>query len=199
ELCKVALWIESNTGDKPLTFLDHRIRCGDSLVGVFNLATLGQGIPDGAFKPLSGDDRDAVRSVKERNRNERSGQRDLFDAAGELEKLSQSSQAIEAISDNSPAEVRKKRESFAESRKASNWLRTFEAANLWTAAFFQWFQPQQRAITTAAVADRLANEAPASRAIEVAHAIAQRQRFFHWHLEFPEVFAVGGFDVVLCN
>ncbi|MCS7001200.1 MAG: N-6 DNA methylase, partial [Candidatus Kapabacteria bacterium] len=34
ELCKVALWIESNTGDKPLTFLDHRIRCGDSLVGV---------------------------------------------------------------------------------------------------------------------------------------------------------------------
>ena len=37
DLCRVALWIESYTEDKPLTFLDHRIRCGDSLVGVFNL------------------------------------------------------------------------------------------------------------------------------------------------------------------
>ncbi|MDW8467599.1 MAG: N-6 DNA methylase [Chloroherpetonaceae bacterium] len=67
ELCKVALWIESNTGDKPLTFLDHRIRCGDSLVGVLQLRPrCGQGIPRrSAFKPLSGDDRDSLlRSVK---------------------------------------------------------------------------------------------------------------------------------------
>ncbi len=34
ELCQVALWIESHVPGKPLTFLDHRIRCGDSLVGV---------------------------------------------------------------------------------------------------------------------------------------------------------------------
>jgi hypothetical protein len=34
ELCRAALWLESHTGDKPLTFLDHRIRCGESLSGV---------------------------------------------------------------------------------------------------------------------------------------------------------------------
>jgi type I restriction-modification system DNA methylase subunit len=34
DLCKVALWIEGHAQGKPLTFLDHRIRCGDSLVGV---------------------------------------------------------------------------------------------------------------------------------------------------------------------
>jgi hypothetical protein len=30
-------------------------------------------------------------------------------------------------------------------------------------------------------------------------ALAHRLRFFHWPLEFPDVFAQGGFDVVLCN
>ncbi|HUU95488.1 MAG TPA: DNA methyltransferase, partial [Phycisphaerae bacterium] len=52
ELCRVALWLESHEGGKPLTFLDHRIRCGDSLVGVFDLNMLEGGIPDEAYKPV---------------------------------------------------------------------------------------------------------------------------------------------------
>lgn len=35
-LCRIALWLESESSDQPLTFLDHRIRCGDSLVGVLD-------------------------------------------------------------------------------------------------------------------------------------------------------------------
>ncbi len=34
ELCKVALWMETLEPGKPLGFLDYRIRCGDSLLGV---------------------------------------------------------------------------------------------------------------------------------------------------------------------
>src|SRR5207248_2771641 len=41
DLCKVALWIEGHAPGLPLSFLDHRIRGGDSLVGVFNLDVLG--------------------------------------------------------------------------------------------------------------------------------------------------------------
>jgi hypothetical protein len=41
---------------KPLGFLDANIRCGDSLLGVFNLDALKQGIPDAAYKQLSGDE-----------------------------------------------------------------------------------------------------------------------------------------------
>lgn len=37
DLCRVALWLESHAEGKPLTFLDHRIRCGDSLIGVFSI------------------------------------------------------------------------------------------------------------------------------------------------------------------
>jgi hypothetical protein len=66
DLCRVALWLESHTGDKPLTFLDHRIRCGDSLVGVFDLEGLKDGIPDKAFEPLEGDDRVTARELARR-------------------------------------------------------------------------------------------------------------------------------------
>jgi hypothetical protein len=46
DLCRVALWLESHTAGEPLTFLDHRIRCGDSRVGAFDLGVLAQGNPD---------------------------------------------------------------------------------------------------------------------------------------------------------
>ena len=71
DLCRVALWIESHTAGKPLTFLDHRICCGDSLVGLLGLQTLEAGIPDEAFNPVTGDDRTAARSAKRRNAAER--------------------------------------------------------------------------------------------------------------------------------
>ena len=43
ELCKVALWIEALEPGKPLTFLDSHIRCGDSLIGVFDYEMLAEG------------------------------------------------------------------------------------------------------------------------------------------------------------
>ena len=49
ELCKVSLWLESNTPGKPLSFLDHRIICGNSLLGT-TPKLLADGIPDAAFK-----------------------------------------------------------------------------------------------------------------------------------------------------
>ncbi len=55
DLCKVALWIESHTEGKPLAFFDHRIKCGDSLVGVLNLRVLDEGIPDEAFERNNAD------------------------------------------------------------------------------------------------------------------------------------------------
>lgn len=40
ELCKLALWLEGHNSGKPLSFLDHKIRNGNSLVGVANLSVL---------------------------------------------------------------------------------------------------------------------------------------------------------------
>ena len=74
ELTKVALWIETVEPGKPLGFLDANIRCGDSLLGVFDLEALRQGIPDAAYKPLSGDDRNVCRALDARNKSEQRGQ-----------------------------------------------------------------------------------------------------------------------------
>lgn len=48
ELCRVSLWLESHAEGKPLTFLEHHIRHGDSLAGLYDLNVLEDGIPDEA-------------------------------------------------------------------------------------------------------------------------------------------------------
>lgn len=54
-------------------------------------------------------------------------------------------------------------------------------------------------ITSAAVANHLADRPVDPRVSASGKVIALRECFFHWPLEFPEVFADGGFDVILSN
>ena len=77
DLCKVALWIEGHAAGLPLGFLDHHIKCGDSLVGVSDLSVLTNGIPDDAYKTVTGDDKDAAKLYRQRNKQERTGQRSM--------------------------------------------------------------------------------------------------------------------------
>jgi hypothetical protein len=80
DLCKVALWIEGHAPGLPLSFLDHRVRCGDSLVGVFDLDVLKEGVPDDAFKRLTGDDQAVCSELRKRNKREREAPLDTFSA-----------------------------------------------------------------------------------------------------------------------
>ena len=200
DLCRVALWLESHTGGKPLSFLDHRIRCGDSLIGVFDLASLEGGIPDEAFKPLEGDDKTTARELARRNRDEREGQHDLFDWEPDavLAGFTRASRTLDQIGDDSPEAIRRKKKLFERSHADPTWRRQREACDLWTAAFFQPLRPDTPAITSRTLADHLAGRTN-SRPIAMAWDLALTHRFFHWPLEFPEVLAEGGFDVILSN
>jgi hypothetical protein len=71
DLCKVALWMEGHNAGLPLSFLDHHVKCGDSLVGVFDLKVLEEGLPDDAYKPVTGDDKTAAKYYRDRNRTEK--------------------------------------------------------------------------------------------------------------------------------
>ena len=53
ELAKLSLWLESHAEGLPLTFLDHRLVCGDSLTGPFfeHLLTLS-GLRQAHRRPL---------------------------------------------------------------------------------------------------------------------------------------------------
>jgi hypothetical protein len=203
ELCKVALWLESHAPGKPLTFLDHHIRCGDSLVGVFDLSVLQQGVPDKAFEPLSDDDARIAEALKRRNREERTGQRALFhhnpapDAP--LAPLAHYAQQLDALPDDTPQAVQQKQTLYEQAHADPEYTRLKNACDLWCAAFFQHFQPNTPVITTAAVQDQLANRPVDPQTLAYAHTLAEQLRFFHWQLEFPEVFQNGGFDVVLGN
>src|SRR5206468_3283022 len=73
ELCKVSLWMEALEPGRPLSFLDHRIVLGNSLLGT-TPELIADGIPDEAFAPLEGDDRKVVSELKKRNKQERKGQ-----------------------------------------------------------------------------------------------------------------------------
>lgn len=201
ELCRVALWLESHAEGHPLTFLDHHIRCGDSLIGILDLNVLKEGIPDKAFDPLGGDNRASASSLKRQNQTERDGQMGLFawnlDSA--LKDISNHNRELDAIPDNTPEQVRHKRQLFDRHFVNPDWRRQKEACDLWTAAFFQPLTIGGAAITTETVHNRLAGHSIQPQAIAKADAIATEERFFHWSLEFPDVFEFGGFDIVLGN
>jgi len=237
ELCRVALWLESHAAGRPLTFLDHRIKCGDSLVGVLDLAVLEAGIPDEAFEPVSGDDRKLATGLKKRNRQERDGQLSLFNAnaALDLAPLAAAAARLAAIPDDTPANVRRKQAAYDALLADPRRKRLKDACDLWTAAFFQRMANDEgrvangegrmgdgRAlfITSEAVNRALAGDLGNPQLVARAQAVADAQRFFHWPLEFPEVFerhsewemgggewqvatpspfAASGFDVVLGN
>jgi len=70
ELCRVALWLESMEPGKPLSFLDHHIKIGNSLLGA-TPALLAKGIPDEAFDAIEGDDKKLCTRFKKANKKER--------------------------------------------------------------------------------------------------------------------------------
>ena len=121
ELAKVALWIETVEPGKPLGFLDANLRCGDALLGVFDLDALRLGIPDAAYRPMAGDDRDGVPRAGYRNRAERSGQGALDFRAGRgrlppAAPLARAAQAWRALPEDSPEQIAAKRARFEASR-----------------------------------------------------------------------------------
>jgi hypothetical protein len=80
ELCKFGLWVEASDPGKPLSSLDHRILCGNSLLGAMP-AQLQHGVPDEAFAPIEGDDKEQCRKFKKQNREQRRDASDVRPSA----------------------------------------------------------------------------------------------------------------------
>ncbi|MBD3342457.1 MAG: N-6 DNA methylase [Candidatus Lokiarchaeota archaeon] len=207
DLCKVALWLEGHNKGKPLTFLDHHIKCGNSLVGVFDMGVVKKGIPDDAFKPVTGDNKEVAAAIRKRNKKEReSAQIELaFEGkeAAETKYFAEAFSELANIPDDDTQKVKQKEQFYHELRdKDPNWYKQWTAANIWTAAFFCPLNNEQDpAIPThEKLMHYLENPgAVHGQLVGMANALAQKHRFFHWQLEFPEVMNAGGFDVVLGN
>jgi hypothetical protein len=201
ELCKVALWIEAIEPGKPLGFLDAHIQCGDSLVGVFDPEVLKEGIPDGAYKPLTGDDKRICTLLKKRNQAfVVKGQGDLF-TAGAMTQALPAAAGYEAIEEEDLQAVRRKEQAYQAWRNDPAIRQELQRADAYTAAFFLPKQEGMEALVPVSQnveAIRQGAELSPAMATAVAEA-AEDFRFLHWYLAFPEVMQAGGFDCVLGN
>jgi len=207
ELCKVALWIEAIEPGRPLTFLDAHIKCGDSLIGISDLSVLAAGIPDEAFKELTGDDKGYVRDMRNRNKAERDNP--ILSLLPQVALPPDLAAAIAAMTDapeDTLEAVSEKRRALTEIQMSRATYDLRVACDLWCGAFFasKAVRPEMRGRELVPTTDTVWRylKAPSSvygPLIGAVEELRTRLRFFHWPLEFPESFAAGGFNCVLGN
>lgn len=206
ELCKVSLWMEALEPGLPLTFLDSHIQHGNSLLGA-TPELLAQGIPDVAWEALEGDDKKAASALKKRNKTESKGQRtmdSLFATPVDKETtaVTQAVSDLESAADSDVVLLHQKETQWQSILESAPFQHQRLVADAFCAAFV-W--PKQVGIsaetapTNGVWCQIRDGQAVAPFTIETTQLLAKQFHFFHWHLQFPHVFAKGGFDVVLGN
>lgn len=220
ELAKVSLWLEALQPGSPLGFLDAHIKVGNSLIGT-TPALLAQGIPDGAYAPVTGDEKSIATRWKGQNKRERDDSDQMsflegsFAAAFSNTVLVDRAKSLAALPSMSLDDVSLQEQRYQE-LLSSPELKTFKAAaDAWTAAFFQ----RKSSTNPAPITSQTVRDVETGKDVgaDVTHAIetlASTHRFFHWHIEFPDVFVVpdteatavdpdtgwiGGFDAMIGN
>ena len=192
QLARLSLWLATLAADRPLSFLDHHLVAGNSLVG---------GTPD-----------DLRRQPSRSNRrvSQRTSPLPLFDDALDhgLAEASRVRLALATEPDDTAAIVRAKEQRLASLETSgsplANWSR---ALDLWCATWFWDGEEAPDARTCADLTDRLLGKSAAlpDRIAEPVLAqcasMAEHQRFLHWPLAFPEVFSASppGFDAIVGN
>lgn len=210
ELTKVALWIETVDPGLPLGFFDAQIRCGDSLLGVFNLSLLQDGIPDAAYKPLTGDDKETAKYYFQANQAAKAGQGGFDFGTGqttmpEMKPIAADFSGFRDLPEDTVEQIGTKAARFEALQKADKFLRTKLAADLYIAAYLlpkAGGAPSGATARTVPTTEELwlaLNQGALRTAMREAPKAAHRAHAFHWPLEFPDVIQRGGFDIVLGN
>lgn len=201
ELTKVSLWIHAAVERLPLNFLDPHIRIGNSLVGVTpNL--LEQGIPADAYAPVTGDDKAVARETKRLLVKYRKSRALTLPSERPVQEMARPFADLADMAEDTPQGVRAKEEAFAREISDPAYRQEKFLCDLWTAAFFWPLTPnapqapmdQDLYWVRGSSPDRLPGVLR-----DMVTRLEEEHAFFHWHLAFPEVFAGGGFDVVLGN
>jgi len=205
ELCKVALWLEAHEPGQPMNFLDHHIKCGNAIVGLAHFEEMENGIASEAFKTLPGDDKEIATAFRNRNNLERKtkGQLTTFDVANadeDLKDLQKDFTTFSQLPENTPEQITKKEKAYQNLTQGKKWFRLKQIADLQVAQFFilKTEENKEKLTTHSQYTSYLKTNAQIlDRGASMA--TAQEKHFFHWFLEFPQVFQNGGFDCILGN
>jgi type I restriction-modification system DNA methylase subunit len=192
ELAKLSMWLETLAADKPLAFLDHHLKTGNSLVGsnIHDVLdeqdeTDGEGMQTTLFDDFEQIRRDTLKHVRE-----------LIDE-------------LVSIDNNDLDDIKRMERKYTEIRHDPAYRRLLEFTNVHTAERFGLDVPEEAYRTMAGAIDNEAeweSEVVSRDWFATAQVMAIEEGFFHWELEFPEVFLNGaaesgdsGFDVVVGN
>ncbi|MFA5297584.1 MAG: DNA methyltransferase [Lutibacter sp.] len=205
ELCKVALWLEAHDPGQPMNFLDHHIKCGNAIVGLAHFEELENGIASEAFKTLPDDDKEIATAFRNRNNLERQTKNQLstYEVAkvdDDLKGLQNDFANFAQLPENTPEQIAKKDKLYQELIKGKKWWRLKQLADLQVAQFFipKTEANKEKLTTHSQYINYLKTEAQILDR-GAATAVSQNKHFFHWFLEFPQVFQNGGFDCILGN
>ncbi len=205
ELCKVALWLEAHEPGEPLNFLNHHIKCGNAIVGLAHAEELENGISTKAFKELPGDVKEIASSFRKRNEQDLKTSNqlstvDLEKVDNELIDVQNDFITFSQLPEGNPEQIEIKQQAYKELINSSKWTRLKNLADIQVA---QFFIPKTLAnkdkLTTHGKYLSYLKQGSKIEDLGASTNISLEKRFFHWFLEFPEVFQRGGFDCVLGN
>ncbi len=204
ELAKLSLWLHSFTLGAPLSFLDHHLKCGNSLIGT----TVNRVKTSMQEKKESEETTIADWEGQERTY---SGQSSLFLFGSHFAGLLSATELMQQVGELTDSTFEEVQESQQKYEKAAEALKPFKLMlNLWTSEYFG-NKDAQRFLTHGGdieafqkSTNRLPEKTKALR--EISDTLSESRSFFHWELEFPEVFYKGtrekenaGFDVIIGN
>jgi hypothetical protein len=206
ELCKVSLWMEAVAPGLPLTFLDAHIQHGNALFGT-SPTLMENGIRDQAWDAIGSDNPVIASALKRRNKAEAGGQRILQFGRNqrvdeEHEVVTRAVAEFEATSDVTADALAKKESQWDEILNSPEYQHQKLVADAWCGAFAWPKQPGEldhAAPTNEAWREIQGGQNLRSHTVTETLRLAKQYSFFHWHLQFPQIFAKGGFDVVLGN
>ena len=191
ELAKLSLWLHTVAKGEPLSFLDHHIRCGNSLIGakIENLSHLPE--------------------LKKSRRKTDEPQTEFpmtFPFTDTVATAIGHYLLIEETESRTADQIHAKER---ELDIAQQMLRFHKGvANLWTSLFFgNSVSRTEYHAALDALSGKKEAELEAIPPYRRAQEIAKEKRFFHWEMEFPEVFRDKygrekdnpGFDAVIGN
>ncbi|WP_458188544.1 Eco57I restriction-modification methylase domain-containing protein [Haladaptatus sp. NG-WS-4] len=192
ELAKVSLWLRTLADERPLAFLDHHLKTGNSLVGcdvaeIEELDTAGGGEGTNATVADFGNAR-----------------------KGTIEQSMCTYQDFIATENQELADVEQIEARYDEFERDELRRRLDAMANVYTAASFGLDCVPTDVYERLALAledDSEWESLASSQWFEAAQRLAADEYFFHWKLEYPEVFydesgderSDGGFDAVIGN
>lgn len=245
ELCKVVLWIEGYCAGKPLSFLDHHVRCGNSVLGVADLQALLDGVPN---KALTAEDSKTLKALKTINKaaidaaNGKSDDEPSFEwenpfgvetmTAAQIG-LADKVRFINHLPENTLEEEIIKQERWKDLMTSARVDCLRRACDIYTYAFYHTVKADElykdkggtnkeldleAEVPYTKTVMRALQEIEAMECLEKGEPLptyyrqlsanfktevkrmADEHHFFHWCVEFPEVFAANkGFDVMCGN